>query len=105
MPPVDVRPVRSRSDLMRFIRLPWAIYRNSPQWVPPLIFERKQYLSKKKNPFFNHADAQLFLAWRDSKPVGRISAQYDEDYVNHHDVHLDHRHGPGAARRCLRPET
>src|SRR5947209_10780918 len=69
---------------MRFIRLPWRIYRTSPQWVPPLIFERKQFLSRKKNPFFNHGDAALFMAWRGSKPVGRISAQYDEDYDAEH---------------------
>jgi GNAT superfamily N-acetyltransferase len=86
VPSVDVRPVRSRSDLMRFIRLPWRIYRNCPQWVPPLIFERKQFLSPKKNPFFEHGEAQLFIAWRGRKPVGRISAQIDHD-LNAHQGH------------------
>ena len=81
---LEVRPVRSRSDLMRFIRLPWRIYRNSPQWVPPLVFERKQFLSRKKNPFFHHGDMQLFIAWRGRDPVGRISAQYDEDFNAYH---------------------
>jgi GNAT superfamily N-acetyltransferase len=75
--------VRSRSDLMRFIRLPWRIYRNSPQWVPPLIFERKQFLSRKKNPFFNHGEAEYFLAWRGSRVVGRITAQVDHDFNQH----------------------
>ena len=69
---------------MRFIRLPWRIYRNHPQWVPPLIFERKQFLSPKKNPFFEHAEAQLFIAWRGRTPVGRISAQIDHDFNEHH---------------------
>jgi GNAT superfamily N-acetyltransferase len=69
---------------MRFIRLPWRIYRNSPQWVPPLIFERKQFLSRKKNPFFNHAEAEYFMAWRGSRPVGRITAQIDHDFNDHH---------------------
>src|SRR3954464_12118197 len=68
---------------MRFIRLPWSIYRNSPQWVPPLVFERKQFLSRKKNPFFEHGDAELFIAWRGRKPVGRISAQVDRDFNEH----------------------
>jgi GNAT superfamily N-acetyltransferase len=81
---IDVSPVRSRRDLMRFIRLPWRIYRNSPQWVPPLIFERKQFLSRKKNPWFKHGDMELFLAWRGGTPVGRISAQYDEDFNAEH---------------------
>jgi GNAT superfamily N-acetyltransferase len=81
---LDVRPVRSRRDLMRFIRLPWRIYRNSPQWVPPLIFERKQFLSRKKNPWFKHGDMELFIAWRGATPVGRISAHYDDDFNEYH---------------------
>jgi GNAT superfamily N-acetyltransferase len=68
---------------MRFIRLPWRIYRTSPNWVPALIFERKQFLSRRHNPFFEHGDAQLFIAWRGRDPVGRISAQYDEDFNGH----------------------
>ena len=83
MPRLEVRPVRSRADLMRFIRLPWRVYRNSPQWVPPLIFERRQFLDRAKNPFFEHGDMELFLAWRGRDPVGRISAQYDEDFNAH----------------------
>jgi hypothetical protein len=77
---LEIRPVRSRSDLMRFIRLPWRIYRNSPQWVPPLIFERKAFLNRRKNPWFEHGDMQLFIAWRGRKPVGRIAAIYDDDF-------------------------
>jgi GNAT superfamily N-acetyltransferase len=86
---LEVRPVRSRSDLMRFIRLPWRIYRNSPQWVPPLIFERKAFLNPKKNPWFEHGDMHLFIAWRGRKPVGRIAAIYDDDFNAQH----NHRWG------------
>jgi len=75
---VEVRPVQSQSDLMRFIKLPWRLYRNSPRWVPPLISERKHHLDRDKNPFFQHAEAEYFLAWRDGEPVGRISAQVDQ---------------------------
>src|SRR5919198_3456978 len=74
---IEVRPVHSSSDLMRFIKLPWRLYRNSPRWVPPLISERKHHLDRDKNPFFQHAEAEYFLAWRDGEPVGRISAQVD----------------------------
>jgi hypothetical protein len=74
---VEVRPVETRSDLMRFIKLPWRLYRNSPRWVPPLISERKDHLDREKNPFFEHAEAEYFLAWRDGQPVGRISAHVD----------------------------
>lgn len=72
-----VRPVRSRSDLKEFIKLPWKIYRNDPVWIPPLLEERRQFLNPKKNPFFEHADVELFLAEKEGEPVGRISAQID----------------------------
>ena len=77
---VEVRPVESRSDLMRFIKLPWRLYRNSPRWVPPLISERKHHLDREKNPFFEHAESEYFLAWRDGHPVGRISAHVDHRF-------------------------
>jgi GNAT superfamily N-acetyltransferase len=74
---LDVRPVASKRDLTTFIKLPWRLYRNDPLWVPPLISERRQFLDRAKNPWFEHGDAQLFLAWRDGRAVGRISAQVD----------------------------
>jgi hypothetical protein len=82
---VEVRPVRSRAELMRFIRLPWRIYRNEPLWVPPLISERKRHLDRARNPFFEHAEAESFLAWRGGRPVGRISAHLDRDFNAYHD--------------------
>src|SRR5205823_8048316 len=78
--PIEVRPVRSRGELMRFIRLPWRLYRNEPMWVPPLISERKKHLDRKKNPFFEHAEAEYFLAWRGGTPVGRIAAHVDHRF-------------------------
>ncbi|HEY1595435.1 MAG TPA: hypothetical protein VGF74_08565 [Thermoleophilaceae bacterium] len=77
---IEVRPVHSSGDLMKFIKLPWRLYRNSPRWVPPLISERKHHLDREKNPFFEHAEAEYFLAWRDGQPVGRITAQVDSRF-------------------------
>src|SRR3954470_10200605 len=74
---VEIRPVRSGKDLMGFIKLPFRLYRDQPNWVPPLIYERKKHLDRKKNPFFEHAEAEYFLAWRDGEVVGRISAHVD----------------------------
>ena len=82
---VDVRPVRSRADLRRFIRLPWRIYRNEPLWVPPLVYERKRFLDRGKNPFFTHGEAEYFLAWRGDEVVGRVTAQIDHDFNEFHD--------------------
>jgi len=77
--PGDLRilPVQNRKDLERFIRVPWAIYAEDPCWVPPLLVERKEHLSAK-NPYFMHARWQAWVAFRNDKPVGRISAQVDQ---------------------------
>ncbi len=69
-----VRAVRSRRDLGRFIRFPWRIYARDPNWVAPLLVERKAFLDRRKNAFFGHSDAELFLAERGGEVVGRIAA-------------------------------
>jgi GNAT superfamily N-acetyltransferase len=68
--------VQGRRELKQFIKLPFRLHRGTP-WVPPLIYERKQFLDKAKNPYFEHGEAEYFLAWRDDEPVGRITAQVD----------------------------
>jgi GNAT superfamily N-acetyltransferase len=75
--PVVVRPLVGRRDLRRFLRLPWRIYPGNPEapaWVPPLQAERRAFLDRRRNPFFRHSDAQLFLAERNGEVVGRIAA-------------------------------
>src|SRR5919204_1067050 len=74
--PVEVRPVQGRGELSRFIKLPFRLHEGTP-WVPPLIYERRQFLNKEKNPYFEHAEAEYFIAERDGEPVGRITAQVD----------------------------
>jgi GNAT superfamily N-acetyltransferase len=74
---LSVRPVRSRRDLNRFIELPFRLHRDQPNWVPPLLFERRRFLDRRTNPYFEHADAEYFLAERDGEVVGRITAQVD----------------------------
>ena len=76
---VTIRPVRGRRQLKEFVRVPFRVHREHPQWVAPLLFERMQVLDPSKNPWFEHGEAELLIAERDGEPVGRISA------------HLDHR--------------
>ncbi len=78
--PFEVRPVHGRRELQAFIRLPWRLYRDSAEWVPPLISERKRHLDRRRNPFFEHAEAEYFLAWRDGEPIGRITAHIDHRF-------------------------
>ena len=74
---VTIQPVRTRGELKRFVKVPFALHRDHPQWVAPLIFERMEFLNRDKNPYFEHAEAEYFLAERDGEPVGRITAQVD----------------------------
>jgi GNAT superfamily N-acetyltransferase len=74
---VEVRPVRGRRETTRFIKLPFRLHRSSPRWVPPLISERRRFLDRRRNPYFQHAEAEYFLAWRGGEPVGRITAHVD----------------------------
>lgn len=74
---INVAPVTGKSDLNAFIDLAYRLNRSDPNWVPPLRNEVTELLTKGKNPFFDHADVQLFLARRADQVVGRISAHID----------------------------
>lgn len=81
---VDVRPVAGRRDLTAFIDLPYRLHSSSAQWVPPLRIERRAFLNRRLNAYFSHADAELFLARRDGRVVGRVSAQVNFAYDAQH---------------------
>ncbi len=83
---IEIRKVETKKDLKSFIRFPWAIYEGDPNWVPPLILDMKDRLNRKKHPFFEHAEADFFLAYRDGRPVGRIAAILDR---NHNTAHQE----------------
>jgi GNAT superfamily N-acetyltransferase len=74
---LSIRPVRTKRELRRFIELPYRLRRDEPRWVPPLRFERRQFLDRDRNPWFEHADAELFVVEREGEPVGRLSAHID----------------------------
>ncbi|MBB4640551.1 N-acetyltransferase [Rhizorhapis suberifaciens] len=74
---ITVAPVSSKTDLKAFVELPWAIYAIDPNWVPPLKDEVYGLLTPGKNPWFEHGEAQYFLARRAGEVTGRISAHID----------------------------
>jgi GNAT superfamily N-acetyltransferase len=82
---IDVRPVRSLADRRQFVDLPFRLHATGTPWVPPLRLERHLFLSPRFNSFFKHGEAQLFLAERDGRTVGRISAQIDHNFNAFHD--------------------
>jgi len=83
---ISIIPVSTKKHLKQFIMLPFSLYKNDPNWVPPLISEQYKFLDPKKNPFFEHSEAQLFLALKDDKVVGRISAHTN---TRHNETHKD----------------
>ncbi|MFP4113417.1 MAG: GNAT family N-acetyltransferase [Spirochaetota bacterium] len=85
---VVVSPVSTQKDLMAFIKLPWKLYRDDPNWVPPLIADQKTLLSREKNPFFQHATVEYFLAEKDGEIAGRIAAIHDPSYIAFQDENI-----------------
>jgi GNAT superfamily N-acetyltransferase len=74
---ITIRPVETKAERKVFVELPFRLYRNDPNWVPPLKGEALGLITPSKNGWFSHAMAQLFLAYEDGKVVGRISAHVD----------------------------
>ena len=84
---LEVREVSSRRELNRFIKLPWRVYKDDPYWVAPLLQEQKGItFNRKKHPFFEFGEAAFFLAYRDGKPVARVSAHINNLHNEYHKV-------------------
>ena len=85
-----IQEVTTRRQLNQFVDFPWQIYRDDPNWVPPLKWDVKTTLNLKKHPFFQHGDAVKFLAIRDGQVVGRILASDDPRYNAQNHTNLGH---------------
>ena len=83
---LNVIEVESSKLLHVFIKLPFKLYKDEPNWVAPLISERKEFFDKKKNPFYRGAKTKLFVAMRDGEPVGRIATCIN---YNHNEYHSE----------------
>jgi len=80
-----IKRVETKADLKQFILFPWTIYKNDPNWVPPLIMDMEAILGKE-NPFWEHAEKELFLAYDAAgKIVGRVAGVIDHNYIKFHD--------------------
>lgn len=71
---ISIKEVNKRSGLKAFVQFQFSLFKDNPYWVPPLIEEELEVFDREKNPVFNHAEAWLFMAFRDGKPVGRVAA-------------------------------
>ena len=80
---VQIRKVLTKADRKAFVELAYRLNRDDPNWVPPLKDEVRGLITPGENPWFEHAEAALFLAVHDDVPVGRISAQIDQLVLEH----------------------
>ena len=74
---IEIVPVTDKALLQRFIRVPFAVHEHDEAWTPPLLMEREEAFSPKTNPFLRRAEVRFWLARRDGRDVGRITAQID----------------------------
>jgi hypothetical protein len=81
---VRITEVTARSDLRRFLGVPHVVYARDRNWVPPLEAEMRKLLDRRRNPFFEHGEMALFIAWRGGEPIGRISAQINRRHLELH---------------------
>jgi GNAT superfamily N-acetyltransferase len=76
-----------RDHVIRFTRIPYRIYANHPQWVPPLFMDVETQLDKQKHPFYEHSEAEFFIAVRDGRDVGRIAALENKHFNEYQGKH------------------
>ena len=80
----EIVPVRDKRGLHLFIEFPYSLYRGDPYFVPQLRIAQKELFDQNKHPFYAHAEMQCFLALRDGRPVGRVAAIRDRNYIEFH---------------------
>src|SRR5688572_27448721 len=74
----------NKVQVKRFVEFPYRLYKDCPQWVPPLYLDAYLLLNRKKHPFFGHSEADFFLAVRAGEVVGRICAAHNKPFNEYH---------------------
>lgn len=75
---------RSKAQVDRFVKIPYRLYKDHPQWVPPLFIDARLFLNREKHPYFEHSDADFFVAVRDGQDVGRITVHENRRFNEYH---------------------
>lgn len=85
---IDIVPVASKAQQKDFLRFAWTLYRDDPNWIPPIRMNIKELLNYKPHPFYDNGEIQTFLAYKNGKIAGRIAAIVDG---HHNDYHKERR--------------
>ena len=79
---ITIKEAKTKAEITDFVKFPFELYKNEPNWVPPLINDEVNSFDKNQNPLFDNADAHFYLAYQNNKIVGRIAAIINWDEVN-----------------------
>ena len=85
MTTVEMINTHDRSEVRRFLQFPFQLYQRHPLWVPPILIDARVQLNRDAHPFYEHSEADFFLAVSDGKDVGRIALLENKPYNQYHD--------------------
>lgn len=88
--PLSIAVIDDGAPRKDWFRVPYEVYAGDPAWIPPLLFQERQRISPRHNPFFTFGEAAFFVAYRDRRPIGRISAQVNRRYQQHYNSATGH---------------
>lgn len=88
MKALKIKQVESKEERREFLSFPWEVYKENEYWVPPLFSERMAFTDPDKNPFFEHAEVDFFMAMRGEKVVGTIAAFTNHSHNEFHDENI-----------------
>jgi hypothetical protein len=81
---VDKIDTNDKASVKRFVNIPYRLYKDHPQWVPPIMMDVETQLNRNKHPFYEHSEADFFIATRDGRDVGRIAALVNKPFNKYH---------------------
>ncbi|MEZ5817629.1 MAG: hypothetical protein R3D44_11135 [Hyphomicrobiaceae bacterium] len=80
----EIRQIADTAGRRDWLAVPYLVYAGDPSWIPPLDLQEKERISPSHNPLFAFGEAAFFVAYREARPVGRISAQVNRRHLEHH---------------------
>jgi len=84
----EIRPIANKTEFNAFFKFPWVLYKDDPNWIPPLLSIRRQLLDKSKHPAWKYMDGEFFGAWRNGELVGTIVALINHEHNRYHDENI-----------------
>jgi hypothetical protein len=75
---------QNKEQVRRFVRIPYRLYKDHPQWVPPLFIDAEMFLNREKHPYYEHSTADFFIASRDGQDIGRLSVLINNPFNTYH---------------------